>query len=119
MNLKTQMQGIASVFDQKKYVYVVPADKPADISPLSIGAGKGILNAIVAPVGLPIITGIHQNSFGCENHVAGFVQLAPTVVKGSGYTGSSKIRRWQGCRKISPPMPGPCGVGRMGRWLRS
>ena len=83
MNLKTQMQGIASVFYQKKYVYVVPADKPADISPLSIGDGKGILNAIVAPVGLPIITGIHQNSFGCENHVAGFVQLAPTVVKGN------------------------------------
>lgn len=82
MNLKTRMQGIASVFDQKKYVYEVPADKPADISPLSIGDGKGILNAIVAPVGLPIITGIHQNSFGCENHVAGFIQLAPTVVKG-------------------------------------
>jgi hypothetical protein len=66
MNLKTQMQGIAAVFDQKKYVYVVPADKPADISPLSIGDGKGILHAMVAPVGLPIITGRHHPSSRCS-----------------------------------------------------
>ena len=53
MDLKTRMQGIASVFDQKKYVYVVPADKPADISPLSIGDGKGFSMPLSLRSGYP------------------------------------------------------------------
>jgi len=79
LNLQERTASIQRIFDEKKLTFTLPANKPPDISFLSIGDAKGRINAIVTPLGLPIISGLHQNSLYLKNFLAQFVKLKATV----------------------------------------
>ena len=79
LNLKERMAPIQKYYDDRKLSYRIPENKPPDISYMSIGDAKGKIHAMVMPLGLPIISGLHQNSVVAKNFLANFVLLEATV----------------------------------------